>query len=48
MIIIITIVYLTSKIYNSVVNKKKKMLIKFGKNVYCCELLNVSNINYKP
>ena len=27
---------------------KKKMLIKFDEKEYQCELLNVSNISYKP
>ena len=37
-----------SKIYNSVVKQKKKLLIKFGEREYWCELLNVSNISHKP
>ena len=45
-----------SKIYNSVVNqkkktnkqKKKKMLTKFDEKEYWCELLNASNMSYKP
>ena len=41
-------IYLTSKIYNSAVNQEQKMLIKFDKNEYWCELLNVSNVRYKP
>ena len=42
-------IYLTSKIYNSAVNQKKRnMLIKFDQKEYWCELLNVSNISYKP
>ena len=41
-------IYLTLNIYNSFVNNNKKMLIKFVENKYWCELLNVSNISYKP
>ena len=41
------IYFLTSKIHNSVVNHKK-MPIKFDEKEYWCELLNVSNISYKP
>ena len=47
-IIIIILVYFTSKIYNSAVNHKKKMLIKFDEKEYWCELLSVTNISYKP
>ena len=47
-IIIIILVYLKSKIYNSSVNQKKKVLIKFDEKEYWCELLNISNISYKP
>ena len=36
-----------SKIYNSAVNQKK-MLMKFDEKQNWCELLNVSNITYKP
>ena len=46
-IIIIIFTYLTSKIYNSVVNEKK-MLTKFDEKEYWFELLIVSNISYKP
>ena len=38
-------IYLTSKIYNGVTSKK--MLLKFDEKCWC-ELLNVSNISYKP
>ena len=46
-IIIIIFIYLTSKIYNSVVKQKKEMLTTFDKKEYWCEQLNVSNISYK-
>ena len=44
---IIIPIYLMSKIYNSAVNQKK-MLMKFDEKQNWCELLNVSNITYKP
>ena len=46
-IIIIVFTYLTSKIYNSAVNRKK-LLIKFDEKEYWCEQLNIPNISYKP